>query len=143
MKIKKQASLLCIDFEYIDFIYNPIASRYPWIELSLVSRPDRGLEILKSKYFDAIITTVIAPGSIDGITLVENVRSHPEIYGEPIIAVLTGLGGEKIIKKIESLDAIYIPRFSGFSSMTDDDLDQLNHDIDKFLSKLPQSPKCY
>jgi CheY-like chemotaxis protein len=103
-------TLLCADFEFYDSIYSKIPERNPDVQMDYVIDGKQALQKLSEKKYDFLITTIVMP-EIHGLDLIDAIQADKDKYGNPKIAVLTGLGGEIFMEHIKKRKVDYIDRY--------------------------------
>lgn len=88
---------------------------------------EEGLEIIKTLKPDLIMLDLMLPG-MDGLEVLRIIRKSKEIYGSPIIIVLTNLSNEVMIK-----DAFY-EKADGYLMKTELTPEQVISEIRGFLN---------
>lgn len=122
----KKTKLLCVDFEFQAEIYNKIGERNKHIDVTVINRADIALELMSNVEFDILITTIVMPGELDGLNFIDQILESPEKYGDPQIAVLTGLGGDNFHEQIVRRQVDLIDRYER-------PIKEIEEDIDLFL----------
>lgn len=125
MKTNKR-KLLCVDFEFQNEIYNPISYHHTWLDVVVVNQADKALTLLEKEKYDFLITTIVMPGGTTGLELIDKVQKDSKKYGNPKIAILTGLGGDKFYKEVIERQVDLIDRYER-------QVKDIEEDIDLFL----------
>lgn len=128
MKNNKQ-KLLCVDFEFQKEIYNKIWERNKHIDVAIINRADMALELMATISFDFLLTTIVMPGELDGLKFIDEVQNNSEKYGNPEIAVITGLGGDNFHNEVEKRNVKLIDRYER-------QIKDIEQDIDIFLKQM-------
>lgn len=127
MSIPK-SKILCVDFEFHEEIYRKIEKRLGGFDVTIVDTAKEALTLLENITFDFLLTTIVMPGEIDGLTFIDRVKASPEKYGTPIVAILTGLGGDKFHEEVQKRGVVLIDRYERKIS-------DIEMDIDLFLGE--------
>jgi len=86
------------------------------------------LKILENNKIDLVLLDIVMP-QMDGIQALEEIRKNPKRYGNPVIVMLTNLGGETAIEKAKKLNA------DGFILKIDTEPEELLNKIKIILEK--------
>jgi len=108
-----KTKLLCVDFEFHEEIYNKIWERHKNFDITIINRADMALELMSKQNFDFLLTTIVMPGKIDGLKFIDEVQNNSEKYGNPEIAIITGLGGDNFHNEVEKRKVELIDRYEG------------------------------